>query len=59
MVTVELTSSEWDFAQSWLRYYAIFKVRKFESLFYKNNTFLQKISTYIGLQAEQIFSVNI
>ena len=25
-----------------LRYYATFKVRKFESLFYKINTFLQK-----------------
>ena len=26
-----------------LRYYATFKVRKFESLFYKINTFLQKL----------------
>ena len=42
-----------------LRFYATFKVRKFESSFYKLNTFLQKTTTYIGLQAEQIFSVNI
>ena len=42
-----------------LRYYATFKVRKFESLFYKINTCLQKTTTYIGLQAEQIFPVNI
>ena len=42
-----------------LRYYATFKVRKFESLFYKINTCLQKIATCIVLQAEQIFSVNI
>ena len=42
-----------------LRYYATFKVRKFESLFYKINTCLQKTTTCIGLQAEQIFSVNI
>ena len=42
-----------------LRYYATFKVRKCESLFYKINTFLQKTTTCIGLQAEQIFSVNI
>ena len=27
------------------------KMRKFESLFYKFNTFLQKANTYIGLQA--------
>ena len=32
-----------------LRYYATFKVRKFESLFYKMNTFLQKTTTCIGL----------
>ena len=32
---------------------------KFESLFYKINTCLQKATTCIGLQAEQIFSVNI
>ena len=42
-----------------LRYYATFKVRKFKSLFYKINTCLQKTTTCIGLQAEQIFSVNI
>ena len=39
-----------------LRYYATFKVRKFESLFYKINTSLQKAT---GLQADQIFSLNI
>ena len=39
-------------------YDATFKVRKFES-FYKINTFLQKTITCIGLQAEQVFSVNI
>ena len=37
-----------------LRYYATFKVRKFESLFYKINTFLQKITTCTGLQAGRI-----
>ena len=37
--------------------YATFKVRKFESFFYKINTSLKKITTCIGLQAEQIFSV--
>ena len=42
-----------------LRYYATFKVRKFESLFYKINTYLQKNTTCTGLRAEQIFSVNI
>ena len=42
-----------------LRYYATFKVREFEWLFYKINTFLQKTTTCIGLEAEQIFSVNI
>ena len=41
-----------------LRYYATFKVRKFESLFYKINTCLQKSTACIGLKAEQIFSVN-
>ena len=45
--------------QASLRYYATFKVRKFESLFYKINTCLQKTTTCIGLQVEQIFSVNI
>ena len=42
-----------------LRYYATFKVRKFESLFYKINTCLQKTTTCIGLHVQQIFSVNI
>ena len=42
-----------------LRYYAAFKVRKFESFFCKISTCLQKTTTCIGLQAEQIFSVNI
>ena len=40
-----------------LRYYATFKVRKFESSFYEINTFLQKTTTCIELQAEQIFSL--
>ena len=40
-----------------LRYYATFK-RKCESLFYKINTFLQKTTTWIGLQAEETFSAN-
>ena len=34
-------------------------MRKFESLFYKINTCLQKTTTCIGLQAEHIFSVNV
>ena len=42
----------------WLRYYATFKMRKFELLFYKINTCLPKPTTCIGLQAEQMFSVN-
>ena len=42
-----------------LRYYATFKVIKFESLFYKINTCLQKPTIWIGLRAEQIFSGNI
>ena len=42
-----------------LRYYATFKVRKFESLFCKINACLQKTTTCIRVQAEQIFSVNI
>ena len=41
-----------------LRHYATFKVRKFESLFYKINTFLQKTTSYFGLRVEKIFSVN-
>ena len=40
-------------------YYVTFNVRKLESLFYKINTCLQKTTTYTGLEAEQIFSVNI
>ena len=39
-----------------LRYYATFKVRKFESLFDKINTSLHKAT---WLRTEQIFSVNI
>ena len=39
-----------------LRYYGIFKVRKFESSFYKINKCLQKTTTCIRLQTEQIFS---
>ena len=44
-----------------LRYYATFKVKKFESLLYKINTFLKKKQTItcFGLQVEQIFSVSI
>ena len=42
-----------------LRYYATFKVRKFELLFFKVNAYLQKTITCIRFQAEQIFSVNI
>ena len=38
---------------------ATFKMRKFESLFYKIDTFLQKTTTCTGLQAQEIFSVNI
>ena len=42
-----------------LRCYATFKARKFESLFYKINTCLQKTTICIILQAEQICSANI
>ena len=42
-----------------LRHYAIFKARRCESLFYKINTCLQKTTTSISLQVEQICSVNI
>ena len=42
-----------------LRYYANFKEKKFESLFYKIDICLQKTTTCIGLQVEPIFSVNI
>ena len=41
-----------------LRYYATFKVRKIES-FRKVNTCVQKTTTCIGLQTEQIFPLNI
>ena len=43
----------------YLRYYATFKVRKFESLFYKINTCMQKTIACIRLQTEQIFSLNV
>ena len=36
-----------------LRYYATFKVRKFESLFYKINTFLQK-KLQLGLDCKEM-----
>ena len=39
-----------------LRYYTTFKVRTFESLFYKIQTCLQKATTCTGLRPEQIFS---
>ena len=42
-----------------LRYYATFRVRKFESFLYNINTCLQKTTTCIGLRAEKILSVNI
>ena len=38
---------------------ATFKVRKFESFFYKINTCLHKTTTCMRLQAEQILLVNI
>ena len=41
-----------------LRFYTTFKVSKFESFFCKINTCSRKTMTCIGLQAEQIFSVN-
>ena len=41
-----------------LKYYATFKIRIFESFFYKINIVLQKTIICIGLQAQQIFSVN-
>ena len=54
----------WAHKKWWvvLRYYATFKVRKFESLFYKihiSKTRLQKTTTCLGLRVEQIFSLNI
>ena len=42
-----------------VKVYATFKLRKFERLLYTINTILQKTITFTGLQAEQIFSVNI
>ena len=53
--------SWWPFNESfWLAVIlrAAFKVRKLESLFYSINTYLQKTTTCIGLQAEHIFSKN-
>ena len=47
------------FSSLLLRYYATFKVRKFESLFYKINACLRKTATSFGFQVEQIFSVNL
>ena len=54
----------WAHKKWWvvLRYYATFKVRKFESLFYKihvSKTRLQKTTTCLGLRVEQIFSLSI
>ena len=46
-------------SQTGLTYYATFKVRKFESLFYKINACLQKTTTCIRLWTKQIFLVNI
>ena len=43
---------------SWT-YYATFKVKNFESLFYKINTRLKKTTTCLGLRVEQILLVNI
>ena len=37
----------------------ILEMRKLQSLFYKINIFLQKITTSIGLQTEQVLSVTI
>ena len=52
-------SIKYQEARRLLRYYTTLKVRKFELLFYKINTCLQKTTTCIGFQVEQIFSVNI
>ena len=58
MDTIFITSKEKVIHVGYyLRYYATFKVRKFESLFYRINTCLQKITTCIEMRAEQIFSV--
>ena len=42
-----------------LKYYATYKVKKFEPLFYKIDKRLQKATICIGLQAEEIFSVKL
>ena len=52
--THQLSNCNKHFYPEWfrlclLRYYAIFKVRKFESLFYKLNTSLQKSTTCIRI----------
>ena len=44
---------------SMLRHYATFEVRKFESLFYRINSCLQKTTTCIKLQAEKIFNIDV
>ena len=52
-----LQQSDWfSYFINPLRYYATFKVRKFESLLYKINTCLHKTATCIGLRAELIFA---
>ena len=58
---IKLNESIGKLKELWkaLRDNATFKVRKFESLFYKINACLQKTTTCIGLQEEQIFWVNI
>ena len=38
------------FQKIYLRYYATFKVRKLELLFYKTNTFLQKKPTALDIR---------
>ena len=48
-IKINLSFNEFYF----LRYYAAFKVTKFESLFYKINRCLQKTTTWIGLQEGQ------
>ena len=47
-----------DYFHRTLRYYTTFKLRKFESLFYKY-IFAKKTTTSIELQTEQILAVNI
>ena len=56
--TVEM-SNRWRIDEDVFIGCATFKVKNIESLFYKINTFLQKTTTCIRLQAQQIFSVNI